>query len=69
MTDPSPRQIEIITLLAQGRLRAEVMAELYMADGTIKKHLREAYARLGARNIAHVVAICYERGLIKPGAS
>ena len=69
MTEPTARQIEIIALLARGRSRADVMAELHMADGTIKKHLREAYARLGARNIGHAVGICYERGLIKRDGS
>lgn len=47
---PTPRQIEILKLLADGRTNAEIAAELSIAESTVRLHLRAAYRRLGVRN-------------------
>ena len=47
---PSPRQREILALIAQGRCNQEIASELGLSRNTVKFHIRELYARLGVRN-------------------
>ena len=47
---PSPRQHQILALIAQGRCNQEIAAELGLSRNTVKFHIRELYARLGVRN-------------------
>lgn len=70
----SDRQIHIISLAAEGKSNKEIGQELYLAENTIKTHLRRAFSQTGARNRAHLVAMVMSRGIIpiveapQPGA-
>lgn len=46
----SPRQRQILSLIAQGRGDVEIAAELELSTNTVKFHVRELYMRLGVRN-------------------
>lgn len=46
----SHRQREILGLVAEGRSNAQIAAQLYLSESTIKQHLRAAYKALGVRN-------------------
>ncbi len=46
----SPRQRQILALIAQGRCNEEIAAELELSPNTVKFHIRELYSRLGVRN-------------------
>lgn len=46
----TPRQAEILALLAEGKTNSEIAHALGLAESTIRLHLREAYRRLGVRN-------------------
>jgi len=46
----SPRQRQILALVAQGRGNEEIAAELQLSPNTVKFHVRALYARLGVRN-------------------
>jgi DNA-binding NarL/FixJ family response regulator len=46
----SPRQRQILALIAQGRGNEEIAAELELSPNTVKFHIRELYSRLGVRN-------------------
>ncbi len=54
----SPRQAQIITLLAEGFEHKEAARHLGISLGAVKRHMELARAKLGARNGAHAVALC-----------
>lgn len=66
MATLTPRQIEVLRLLATGLPRPEIAARLGIAEGTLSRHIEAARARMGARNSAHLVALAYVSGLISP---
>lgn len=53
----TPRQTEILALLAQGYRNREIAARLYIEEETVKSHVRNTLATLGARNRTHAVAL------------
>jgi DNA-binding CsgD family transcriptional regulator len=63
----SPREADVLALLASGRTVDEVAAELTVEPSTVKTHLRNAHRKLGARNRAHAVAIAVQQSVIEPG--
>ncbi|MFI7320667.1 response regulator [Streptomyces venezuelae] len=46
----SPREIDILRLVARGRTNREIAAELYLSEGTVKNHVSHILARLGLRD-------------------
>lgn len=63
--DPlTERERQILTLLATGAGAAEIGRALYIGEGTVKTHTTRLYARLGARNAPHAVALGYQRGIL-----
>ena len=44
----SARELEVLTLLAQGMSNSEIAAKLFISDSTVKRHLTNIYAKLGA---------------------
>jgi DNA-binding CsgD family transcriptional regulator len=49
--DPlTPRELEILALLAAGNTTADIAEQLGIAPGTIKTHLTSVYKKIGARN-------------------
>jgi PAS domain S-box-containing protein len=54
--DLSPRQREIVRLVAHGMTGQEIADELVIAHETVRTHIRSAMGRLGARSRAHLVA-------------
>jgi len=59
------RQLEILTLLANGRNGSQIAEELHLAVNTIKTHLSKIYRRLEAANSSHAVLIAVRAGLIQ----
>lgn len=53
----TPRQNDVLRLLAEGLRDAEIAAELGVNVETVKTHLKKARRALGARNRAHAVAL------------
>jgi DNA-binding NarL/FixJ family response regulator len=60
----SPRQQEVVTLLAAGANVPQIAAELSLSEATVRTHLTAALRRLGARNRAHAVALAVAAGLV-----
>ena len=63
----SQRELEVLTLIAQGRTNRETAAELFISEATVKTHLLHVYAKLGVRDRAAAVATAFERGLLGGG--
>ena len=52
----SPREREIVQLVAAGETGPEIAEHLHISDATVRTHVRNAMAKLGARSRAHLVA-------------
>lgn len=64
--DLSPREAEVITLIAQGRTNAEIATQLFLAESTVKSHVNRILAKLEARDRVQLVIYAYEHGLARP---
>lgn len=62
----TPRELEILTLIAQGLSNAEISSRLYIAEQTTKTHVGRVLSKLGIRDRAQAVIVAYESGLISP---
>jgi PAS domain S-box-containing protein len=60
----TPREREIVHLIALGRVTPEICAELHIAPDTSRSHVRNAMAKTGARTRAQLVAIALSEGLL-----
>jgi ATP/maltotriose-dependent transcriptional regulator MalT len=67
--DPlSPREREVLELVAGGTTNREAAARLFISEATVKTHLMHLYEKLGVNDRAAAVAVGYERGLLRTQA-
>ena len=62
--DPTPRETEVLQLVADGLANREIGERLFLSEETVKSHVRHLLAMLHARSRAHAVAVGFRRGLI-----
>jgi LuxR family maltose regulon positive regulatory protein len=60
----SPRELEVLQLLAQGLSNHEISERLFLALSTVKGHNREIYGKLGVKRRTEAVARARELGLL-----
>ena len=60
----TPREIDVLHLLAEGNANKEIGARLSLTEETVKSHVRNILAKLGANDRTHAVAIGVKRGII-----
>ena len=63
----TPREHEILLLIAQSLSNAEIAARCSLTEGTVKTHVKHVFAKLGLRDRAQAVVFAYETGLVVPG--
>ncbi len=61
----SPREQEVLRLVAEGRSNAEIAEALYLSQATVKTHLARTLVKLGLRDRVHAVIWAYEHGLVQ----
>ncbi|MET8143437.1 response regulator transcription factor [Sphaerisporangium sp. NPDC005288] len=62
----SPRELEVLGLVARGATNREIAAKLFITEATVKTHLLHVFAKLKVNDRAAAVAAAYETGLLKP---
>jgi DNA-binding NarL/FixJ family response regulator len=61
----TPREVEVLRLVAGGNANKEVGARLSLTEETVKAHIRNILGKLGANDRTHAVSIAVKRGIIE----
>lgn len=62
----TPREREVLGLVAQGRANPQIATALRLGEGTVRSHVAHLQAKLGVHDRAQLVVLAYETGLVRP---
>ncbi len=62
----SPRELEVLRLLASGFSNAELAAHFFVSEATVKTHLTHVFRKLNVRDRVQAVIAAYDVGLVRP---
>lgn len=64
----SPREVEVLELVAQGTTNKDIARELWVSETTVKSHLLNTCEKLGAADRTEAVALAFKKGILSLGA-
>ena len=65
LAELTPRELEVLTAIGNGLSNAEICAQLFLAEGTVKTHIGHLLAKCEARDRVQLVVLAYESGLVQ----
>jgi len=67
LADLTPRELEVLRLIARGLSNTDIAHHLFVGNATIKTHTARIFAKLDLHDRAQAVVLAYESGLVQPG--
>jgi DNA-binding NarL/FixJ family response regulator len=64
--DLTPREAEVLGLIAQGLSNAEIAERPFVSPTTVKSHINHSFATAGLRDRTHAVGYAYRTGIATP---